>query len=218
MCGIEMEQDGATSGISRRVIAIEDFIAQTDHDLAFVTGDHIQLLKFADENWGVGRLRNGRQGIFPICFTAPLEHAEEEEEVAPPPPIRHNSIKPPVATIEEHEKENKFSKLSNHWKRSKSPETEPKVRNKKKLTTLWKEPDIKRLSADLGAVQLRNSPTKSKVRPKSYAEPSYVMQDSEAKRRSYQAWVCNLKICSNFRIFENFSETFIILKRSKLKP
>lgn len=49
----------------RWVRAIEDFIAQTDHDLGFVQGDHIQLLKFADENWGVGRL----QGTLGIIFS-----------------------------------------------------------------------------------------------------------------------------------------------------
>ena len=34
-------------------------------------GDEIRLLRFADENWGVGKL-NGKQGIFPICFTEPI--------------------------------------------------------------------------------------------------------------------------------------------------
>ena len=125
------------------VRAIEDFIAQTEHDLGFVQGDIIQLVKFADENWGVGKLQ-GRQGIFPICFTEPWL------DPAPAPPLRGASIPENSKTLE-NEKENKFSKLSN-WKRSKSPETEPKVKGRaKKLSTIWKEPDIKRLSTDLGS-------------------------------------------------------------------
>ena len=110
-------------------------------------GDIIQLVKFADENWGVGKLQ-GRQGIFPICFTEPWVVPDQ----APAPPLRGVSIpEHENSKTLENEKENKFSKLSN-WKRSKSPETEPKVKSRaKKLSTIWKEPDIKRLSTDLGS-------------------------------------------------------------------
>lgn len=54
------------------VRAVDSFIAQNEHDLGFKEGDLIQLLRFADENWAVGKLSNGtKQGIFPICFTEP---------------------------------------------------------------------------------------------------------------------------------------------------
>ena len=54
------------------VRAVDSFIAQNETDLGFKEGDLIQLLRFADENWAVGKLLNGaKQGIFPICFTEP---------------------------------------------------------------------------------------------------------------------------------------------------
>ena len=65
------------------VRAVDSFIAQNETDLGFKEGDLIQLLRFADENWAVGKLLNGtKQGIFPICFTEPHK--------GPPPTVTSN--------------------------------------------------------------------------------------------------------------------------------
>lgn len=57
------------------VRAVDNFIPQNNHDLGFRQGDEIRLIRFADENWGVGKL-NGKQGIFPICFTEPISKSK----------------------------------------------------------------------------------------------------------------------------------------------
>ena len=95
-------------GQGRWVRAIDDFLAQSETDLAFGTGDVIQLVRFADENWAVGRL-NGKQGIFPICFTEPTQQptppTQKEDQPPQPPPrweiqtscgfftVSHNQLK-----------------------------------------------------------------------------------------------------------------------------
>jgi len=68
------------------VRAVDSFIAQNETDLGFKEGDLIQLLRFADENWAVGKLLNGnKQGIFPICFTEPHKG---------PPPTIASTVRP----------------------------------------------------------------------------------------------------------------------------
>merc|ERR1711920_856206 len=80
LCNVKMEE-----GVSW-VRAVDSFIAQNETDLGFKEGDLIQLLRFADENWAVGKLLNGnKQGIFPICFTEPHK--------GPPPPFA-SSVRP----------------------------------------------------------------------------------------------------------------------------
>ncbi|KAJ3299785.1 hypothetical protein HK104_007063 [Borealophlyctis nickersoniae] len=51
----------------RTVIAVSDFDAVEEEDLAFRTGDIITVLEDVDENWYKGELR-GRKGIFPKSY------------------------------------------------------------------------------------------------------------------------------------------------------
>ena len=57
------------------MVALYDFEAQADGDLAFRTGDRIEVVERtgSTEDWWTGRL-NGVQGVFPgMCIFSPVD-------------------------------------------------------------------------------------------------------------------------------------------------
>ncbi|XP_076004155.1 SH3 domain-containing protein 19, partial [Genypterus blacodes] len=49
------------------VVALYDFVGNTDDDLSFQQGDNIQLIQHLNDEWCQGKL-NGREGTFPTAF------------------------------------------------------------------------------------------------------------------------------------------------------